>query len=49
MHAARIASSPRTPVKARIQAINQLKAVLVIADPALREGMSNLGNAELFR
>ncbi|OWA20542.1 IS110 family transposase [Streptomyces sp. CS159] len=36
-------------VEARIQAINQLKAVLVIADPALRERMSSLGNAELFR
>ncbi|MGV9531671.1 transposase, partial [Streptomyces cellulosae] len=36
-------------VKARTQAINQLKAVLVIADPALRERMSSLGNAELFR
>lgn len=29
--------------------INQLKAVLVIADPTLRERLSNLGNAELFR
>ncbi|AQS71049.1 IS110 family transposase [Streptomyces pactum] len=36
-------------VKARTQAINQLKAVLVIADPALRERMSSLGSAELFR
>ncbi|WP_244942231.1 transposase [Streptomyces coelicoflavus] len=36
-------------VEARIQGINQLKAVLVIADPALREPMSSLGNAELFR
>jgi hypothetical protein len=36
-------------VKARTQAINQLKAVLVIADPALRERLSTLGNAELFR
>ncbi len=35
-------------VKARTQAINQLKAVLVIADPALPERMSSLGNAELF-
>ncbi|WP_436845994.1 IS110 family transposase [Streptomyces chartreusis] len=33
-------------VKARTQAINQLKAVLVTADPALR---AELGNAELFR
>ncbi|MFF7352482.1 transposase [Streptomyces filipinensis] len=36
-------------VKARTQAINQLKAVLVIVDPALRERLSSLGNAELFR
>ncbi|MEV5735010.1 hypothetical protein [Streptomyces sp. NPDC052292] len=36
-------------VKARTQAINQLKAFLVIADPTLRERLSNLGNAELFR
>ena len=36
-------------VKARTQAINQLKAVLVIADHALRERLSSLGNAELFR
>ncbi|MEU7409781.1 MULTISPECIES: hypothetical protein [Streptomyces] len=36
-------------VKARTQAINQLKAVLVIADPALRERLSSLGNRGLFR
>ncbi|MBX9392898.1 IS110 family transposase [Streptomyces sp. TRM72054] len=36
-------------VKARTQAINQLKAVLVVADPALRERLSDLGNRELFR
>ncbi|XES00946.1 transposase [Streptomyces sp. S1D4-11] len=36
-------------VKARTQAINQLKAVLVIADPAVRERLSSLGNRELFR
>ncbi|MFK0110843.1 transposase [Streptomyces sp. NPDC091217] len=36
-------------VKARTQAINQLKAVLVIADPALQERLSSLGNRELFR
>ncbi|WP_234392219.1 IS110 family transposase [Streptomyces sp. WM6378] len=36
-------------VKARTQAINQLKAVLVIADPSLREELAGLGNAELFR
>jgi transposase len=38
------------PVQAsRKQAINQLKAVLVIADPALRERLSRLGDRELFR
>ncbi|WP_455432160.1 IS110 family RNA-guided transposase [Streptomyces qaidamensis] len=36
-------------VKARTQTINQLKAVLVTADPALREEVAGLGNAELFR
>ncbi|MFI6804781.1 IS110 family transposase [Streptomyces luteogriseus] len=36
-------------VKARTQAINQLKAVLVVADPALRERLSDLGNRQLFR
>ncbi|WP_316745053.1 transposase [Streptomyces sp. MK7] len=36
-------------VKARTQAINQLKAVLVTADPVLREELTELGNAELFR
>jgi transposase len=36
-------------VKARTQAVNQLKAVLVVADPALRERLSSLGNRELFR
>ncbi|MEU2427030.1 hypothetical protein ABZ619_39465 [Streptomyces sp. NPDC007851] len=36
-------------VKARTQAVNQLKAVLVIADPALLERLSGLGNRELFR
>ncbi|WP_328421552.1 transposase [Streptomyces sp. NBC_00443] len=36
-------------VKARTQAINQLRAVLVTADPALRERLSSLGNAELLR
>ncbi|MFE9493343.1 hypothetical protein [Streptomyces collinus] len=36
-------------VKARTQAINQLKSVLVTADPALREELAGLGNAELFR
>ncbi|MET9153269.1 transposase [Streptomyces griseoflavus] len=44
-HAGRLNSA----VKARTQAINQLKAVLVIADPALRERLSSLGNRELFR
>ncbi|WP_456317182.1 IS110 family RNA-guided transposase [Streptomyces mirabilis] len=36
-------------VKARTQAINQLKAILVTSDPALREELAGLGNAELFR
>ncbi|MCZ1014164.1 IS110 family transposase [Streptomyces noursei] len=35
-------------VKARTQAINQLKAVLVTADPDLREELARLGNAELY-
>lgn len=36
-------------VKARTQAINQLKAVFVTADPDLREELSRLNNPELFR
>ncbi|SFG98720.1 Transposase [Streptomyces mirabilis] len=36
-------------VKARTQAINQLKSVLITADPALREELAHLGNAELSR
>ena len=36
-------------VKARTQAINQLKAVLVSADPNLREELAGLNNAELIR
>jgi transposase len=36
-------------VKARTQAINQLKAVLVSADPALRESLAGLGRAALIR
>ncbi len=36
-------------VKARTQAINQLKSVLITADPALREELAGLGDAELFR
>ncbi|MFK4152085.1 transposase [Streptomyces fungicidicus] len=50
VHAARIYKLAKdSAVKARTQAINQLKAVLVIADHALRERLSSLGNAELFR
>jgi transposase len=50
VHSARIYNLAKdSAVKARTQAINQLKAVLVIADPALRERLSSLGNAELFR
>ncbi len=36
-------------VKARTQAINQLKAVLITADPALREELAGLNNPDLFR
>jgi transposase len=36
-------------VKARTQAINQLKAVLVGADPDLREALAGLGRATLIR
>jgi transposase len=36
-------------IKARTQAINQLKAVLVAADPALREALTGLSNPILFR
>jgi len=36
-------------VKSRTQAINQLKAVLVGADPALRESLAGLGRATLVR
>nr|WP_229840050.1 IS110 family transposase [Streptomyces brasiliensis] len=36
-------------IKSRSQAINQLKAVLVSADPALRESLTGLSNPELIR
>ncbi|MEV7347059.1 hypothetical protein [Streptomyces sp. NPDC093544] len=36
-------------VKARTQAGIQFKSVLITADPALREELAQLGNAELFR
>ncbi len=36
-------------VKARTQAINQIKSVLITTDPALRQELAALGNAELFR
>ncbi|GAA2353809.1 IS110 family transposase [Streptomyces violaceusniger] len=50
VHCARMFKlAKESAVKARTQAINQLKAVLVIADPALRERLSGLGNRELFR
>ncbi|MFF4840341.1 IS110 family RNA-guided transposase [Streptomyces collinus] len=50
VHSARIFKLAKdSAVKARTQAINQLKAVLVIADPALRERLPSLGNRELFR
>ncbi|MEU9443109.1 hypothetical protein AB0D42_19720 [Streptomyces sp. NPDC048304] len=48
VHSARMFKLAKdSAVKARTQAINQLKAVLVIADPALRERLSSLGNREL--
>ncbi|XDO64460.1 transposase [Streptomyces sp. RLB1-33] len=50
VHSARMYKLAKdSAVKARTQAINQLKAVLVIADPTLRERLSSLGNRELFR
>ncbi|MGC0413101.1 transposase [Streptomyces sp. SAI-195] len=50
VHSARMLKLAKdSAVKARTQAINQLKAVLVIAEPALRERLSSLGNRELFR
>jgi hypothetical protein len=36
-------------IKARTQTINQLKAVLVAADPQLRETLSGLSNLRLIR
>jgi len=36
-------------IKSRTQAINQLKAVLVAADPALRESLSGLSSRVLIR
>ncbi|MDH6291347.1 hypothetical protein [Rhodococcus opacus] len=36
-------------IKSRSQAINQLKAILVRADPALREAMTGSSNPALFR
>ncbi|WP_274565231.1 IS110 family transposase [Streptomyces spiramyceticus] len=35
--------------KSRSQAINQLKAILVAADPALREALTGLSNSKLIR
>ncbi|CAL9632707.1 transposase [Streptomyces thermocoprophilus] len=50
VHGARIYKLAKdSAARARTQAINQLMAVLVIADPAPRERLSSLGNAELFR
>ncbi|MEV4283845.1 IS110 family transposase [Actinoplanes xinjiangensis] len=39
----------KSALKARTQSINQLKAVLVNADPALRESLSGLGPKTLLR
>ncbi|MFF4028129.1 IS110 family transposase [Nocardia elegans] len=36
-------------IKSRSQAINQLKAIIVCADPALRESLTGLSNARLVR
>ncbi|MEU1466178.1 IS110 family transposase [Streptomyces sp. NPDC005727] len=36
-------------IKSRSQAINQLKAILVSADPALRESLTGLSNPKLIR
>ncbi|MFF9788482.1 MULTISPECIES: hypothetical protein [Streptomyces] len=36
-------------VKARTQAVNQLKAVVVTADPVLREELAGLNNPALVR
>jgi hypothetical protein len=50
VHGARLFKLAKdSAVKARTQAINQFEAVLHIADPVLRERLSSLGNAELFR
>jgi hypothetical protein len=35
-------------IKARTQTINQLKAVLIAADPALREALTGLSNPSAF-
>ncbi|MFC5225495.1 IS110 family transposase, partial [Streptomyces fimbriatus] len=50
VHSARMSKLAKdSAVKARTQAINQFKAVLVVADPAVRERLFSLGNRELFR
>ncbi|CAL9376163.1 transposase [Streptomyces sp. DH-12] len=50
VHSARIFKLAKdSAVKARTQATNQLKAILVIADPAPRKRLFGLGNRELFR
>ena len=36
-------------IKSRTQAINQLKALLVGTDPALRDSMTGLSNPKLIR
>jgi transposase len=36
-------------IKARTQTINQLKAVIIAADPQLRETLSGLRNPQLIR
>lgn len=42
-------STKESAIKSRSQAINQLKAVVVRADPALRESLAGLSNPRLIR
>lgn len=44
-----IKTAKDSAVKARVQALNQLKAVLISADPALREALSPLPTQKLLR
>ncbi|MQY07695.1 IS110 family transposase ISBli6 [Actinomadura sp. RB68] len=42
-------TAKQSAIKSRAQAINQLKAVLIRADPALREQLTGLSNPKLIR